>query len=489
MVLKVLVLVVLTVLTVPRAVLRAQAPAAAGGTIDPRIVKLVASVSEERLQQLLQKLSSFKTRNSCSDPSAPDGVGAARQWIFDELKRTSPKLQVSFDTHMVQTVRGCITRDGRVPERDGDPARQDAAPDLRQRPLRLGESRRRRPADAATRVRAARRCGQARPGAAAPPATRPGAAPQAPGEPADPQAAAPRQICDHRLPAPGANDDGSGTVLSMELARVFAESGIEFDATLVFMTVAGRRAGAGRRRRAREDGARRRTSRSRPGSTTTSSAAPAAATAPSTARPSASIRKGRKTRRHARSRVFAQRIAAQYVPSHQHPADGPPRSVQPRRRSQRAQRAGVRRDRLPRVARELLEAARRRRHDRRRRFPLSGAERARQRRRRWPTLALAPPPPVVVTTARRADHRSPSVRLRRAPALGRLTRRGRLSHLLAQRLGPRLGARSRRRQRDRVHVPAHEHRRLGVRRRRGGCRGSREHRQRLRRAASHTTAD
>ena len=43
--------------------------------------------------------------------------------------------------------------------------------------------------------------------------------------------------------APGANDDGSGTVLSMELARVFGESGIEFDATLVFMTVAGEEQG------------------------------------------------------------------------------------------------------------------------------------------------------------------------------------------------------------------------------------------------------
>ena len=43
---------------------------------------------------------------------------------------------------------------------------------------------------------------------------------------------------DHDADAPGANDDGSGTVLSMELARVFAESGIAFDATLVFMTVA-----------------------------------------------------------------------------------------------------------------------------------------------------------------------------------------------------------------------------------------------------------
>jgi hypothetical protein len=43
--------------------------------------------------------------------------------------------------------------------------------------------------------------------------------------------------------APGADDDGSGTVLVMELARVFAESGIQFDATLVFTAVAGEEQG------------------------------------------------------------------------------------------------------------------------------------------------------------------------------------------------------------------------------------------------------
>jgi len=48
---------------------------------------------------------------------------------------------------------------------------------------------------------------------------------------------------DYELVAPGANDDGSGTALTMELARVFAESGIEFDATLVFITVAGEEQG------------------------------------------------------------------------------------------------------------------------------------------------------------------------------------------------------------------------------------------------------
>jgi hypothetical protein len=37
------------------------------------------------------------------------------------------------------------------------------------------------------------------------------------------------------LPAPGVNDDGSGTALTMELARLFSQSGIQFDATLVFM--------------------------------------------------------------------------------------------------------------------------------------------------------------------------------------------------------------------------------------------------------------
>src|SRR5207344_2830051 len=36
-------------------------------------------------------------------------------------------------------------------------------------------------------------------------------------------------------PAPGVNDDGSGTALAIELSRVFSQSGIEFDATLVFM--------------------------------------------------------------------------------------------------------------------------------------------------------------------------------------------------------------------------------------------------------------
>ena len=44
-------------------------------------------------------------------------------------------------------------------------------------------------------------------------------------------------------PAPGVNDDGTGTALVMELARVFGESGVEFDATLVFIAFAGEEQG------------------------------------------------------------------------------------------------------------------------------------------------------------------------------------------------------------------------------------------------------
>src|SRR3954469_3608167 len=220
-----------------------QAPARAQA-IDPRIEKLVASVSEERLQQLLQKLSSFKTRNTCSDPNAADGIGAARQWIFDELKRTSPKLQVSFDTHQVQAIRGCqgaielrnvmAVLPGKTPRRIYVSGHYDS--------VNLGAGGQQTSNSGAGRgAQPQPQTPAAAAGRGAQPQTRPGAEPQAPGEP--PAANQPRPVRDPNIVAPGADDDGSGTVLSMELARVFAESGIDFDATLVFMTVAGEEQG------------------------------------------------------------------------------------------------------------------------------------------------------------------------------------------------------------------------------------------------------
>ena len=167
----------------------------------------------------------FGTRNTLSNAtSTTRGIGAARQWIFDELKRSSPKLQVSFDTHQIAQ-QGRITRPvelrnvmavlpGRSPRRIYVSGHYDS--------LNLGAG------------------GQLASNARAPGAGGGVAGRRRPGSPADPQQ---RPGIDYEIDAPGANDDGSGTVLTMELARVFAESGLEFDATLVFICWAGEEQG------------------------------------------------------------------------------------------------------------------------------------------------------------------------------------------------------------------------------------------------------
>ena len=184
------------------------AQSAAPSEVDARISKLVDSISESRMEQLLRTLVGFGTRNTLSDStSSTRGIGAARQWIFDELRRTNPRLQVAFDTHQIAKGRSeRITRDvelrnvvailpGRSPRRIYVSGHYDT--------VNLG--------------------GQGQAGL--------NTAGGGYGSPAD------------NADAPGANDDGSGTVLVMELARVFAESGIDFDATLVFTAVAGEEQG------------------------------------------------------------------------------------------------------------------------------------------------------------------------------------------------------------------------------------------------------
>ena len=177
---------------------------------DPRVRQIVAAVSEPRLRALATRLVSFGTRESMSSTTSPTrGIGAARQWIFDELTTSSPRLQVSFDTHVIAP-QGRFTRQtelrnvmavlpGRSARRIYITGHYDS--------LNLGSG------------------GQQALNAAG------GQNPQAQAD------------FDHDAEAPGANDDGSGTVLTMELARVFAESGVQFDATLVFICWAGEEQG------------------------------------------------------------------------------------------------------------------------------------------------------------------------------------------------------------------------------------------------------
>lgn len=212
----------------------AQAPSA-GGELDARIEKIIASISTERLQQLLQRLSSFKTRNTLSDPNAPDGLGAARQWIFDEMKRSNPKLQVGFDTHM-------LPAGGRVPQETE--LRNVVAILPGKSPRRIYVSAHYDSLSLGSGGQAGLNTGAGRQGPGQQAATPPGQRGQtAAGEQPSGQGRGQGQRSDPNVVAPGANDDGSGTVLVMELARVFAESNIDFDATLVFITVAGEEQG------------------------------------------------------------------------------------------------------------------------------------------------------------------------------------------------------------------------------------------------------
>ena len=159
-------------------------------------------------------LAAFGTRNTLSSTTSQTrGIGAARQWIFDELRRASPRLQVSFDTHKVAK-DGRITRDvelrnvlavlpGRSARRIYLTAHYDT--------VNIG--------------------GTGQIGANTRPSGQPAADPQL------------RADQDYDVDAPGANDNGSGTALTIELARVLATSGIEFDATIVFALWAGEEQG------------------------------------------------------------------------------------------------------------------------------------------------------------------------------------------------------------------------------------------------------
>src|SRR5436190_21071286 len=176
---------------------------------DPRIVRVVQSVSEDRLVAILKKLESFGTRSTLSSTDRPDrGIGAAREWILKEMSNYSPRLQVSFDSYRVAK-QGRITRDVEVRNvmavLPGKTARRvyvSGHYDTLARPGGQGTANASRPSFGD-------------PDAPVVPVTDPDA-------PLD------------NL-APGVNDDGSGTALTIELARVFSQSGIDFDATLVFM--------------------------------------------------------------------------------------------------------------------------------------------------------------------------------------------------------------------------------------------------------------
>ncbi len=170
--------------------------------LDPLIQKVVSEVSEERIASILRKLESFETRNTLSDPTQTNrGIGVARQWIFDQFKSYSPRLNVYFDTHQIPK-GGRVWKD--IELRNVVAILPGKMPQATNRWILVSGHYDSLNLKDATALR-----GQ-------------------------PEKAV-------ELFAPGVSDDASGTACAMECARVLSQ--YDFDATLVFVAFAGEEQG------------------------------------------------------------------------------------------------------------------------------------------------------------------------------------------------------------------------------------------------------
>jgi hypothetical protein len=187
---------------VPGRAQQTEMPPQPSSRLDPLIGKIVSEISEERIAGILRKLEGFETRHTLSDPTQTNrGIGVARQWIFDEFKSYSPRLQVSFDTHQIPK-GGRVWKDVEV--RNVIAILPGTMSQASNRWILVSGHY-----DSLNLKDAANLRGQ-------------------------PEKAA-------ELFAPGVSDDASGTACAMECARVLSQH--EFDATLVFVAFAGEEQG------------------------------------------------------------------------------------------------------------------------------------------------------------------------------------------------------------------------------------------------------
>lgn len=169
-------------------------------TPDPEIQKMVREVSAKNIEATIRKLVSFGTRNTLSSQTDPNrGIGAARDWIYGEFQRISTDcggcLQVekqTFTQAAIPPPRGrypqeaVLTNVYAVLKGTSDPDRVYVVSGHYDS-----------------------MCNQ--------------------------------NATDITCDAPGANDDASGTAVSIELARVMSKR--KFDATIIFMCVPGEEQG------------------------------------------------------------------------------------------------------------------------------------------------------------------------------------------------------------------------------------------------------
>lgn len=161
------------------------------------IPKIVSEISSRNIEQTIRKLVSFGTRNTLSEQNNPNrGIGAARDWLYAEFQKVAAQ---SGGRMTVEKQTFEQAKAARVPEptiiTNVVATLKGTQPDSTDRVYVVSghyDSMCSSPTDAK---------------------------------------------CD----APGANDDASGTAAVLEMARVMAK--YSFDATIVFMAVAGEEQG------------------------------------------------------------------------------------------------------------------------------------------------------------------------------------------------------------------------------------------------------
>jgi Peptidase family M28 len=183
---------------------RAAQPRALGASVQheaavpPQIREMLANVSAHRIENSIRTLVSFHNRNTLSSQNDPDsGIGAARDWIFEEFEKAAEKSDGRMTVRLQSYVQKPIP--GEIPQ----PTKITNVIATLHGTQQASTNR--------TYVISGHydsRC---------------------------------TDVLDATCFAPGADDDASGVATSLELARVMAP--LEFDATIVFMAVAGEEQG------------------------------------------------------------------------------------------------------------------------------------------------------------------------------------------------------------------------------------------------------
>jgi peptidase M28-like protein len=174
--------------------LRGQTP-----RTDPDIERIVAGISADSIRATIERLAAFGTRHTLSDTiSATSGIGAARRWIYSQFERhamrSAGRLSTSFQEAIVEPSRR-VRRPANIVNVVATLAPKADQTSSHERVFIVGGHYDSRASD----------------------------------------------VMDSVTAAPGADDDGSGTAVVLELSRVMTK--YDFNATIVFLCFAGEEQG------------------------------------------------------------------------------------------------------------------------------------------------------------------------------------------------------------------------------------------------------